>query len=369
MRTQDDHRVPGTSIMRLTVSAVFLLWVAACQNQPVAQDLPNPVVARPDIQAFTRDWQAYADEVNQVQRQAACQPKLISAAPTVQRRGAVVMFHGFGGCPQQFLELGSMVSARGFDVLLPLLPGHGALPTPDGDDDLSRLPTAKDGASRYTALAQRMNKIMAKSPGERIIVGFSLGGSLSVNANLQERELYDRQLLISPMFAIRGGAFVEGLVKFLGRIPAIKNIIVKPAAARKACAEWQTAGRAGFCDYRLKHAVALLALDDVNEAWYLQQPFNEPVQIVAAGGDAYISNDEIVTFTEQHQSAGPISLCFMPDDVPHEMLSPYENAGTEMYWLQDLLNDAVSFITESKVFPVTADPDEEQRPDCIQSAA
>jgi hypothetical protein len=40
-----------------------------------------------------------------------------------------------------------------------------------------------------------------------------------------------------------------------------------------------------------------------------------------------------------------------------------------MYWLQDLLNDAVSFITESKVFPVTADPDEERRPDCIQSAA
>jgi pimeloyl-ACP methyl ester carboxylesterase len=356
-------------IMRLTAFPVILLSVSACQNQPVAQDLQDPVVAQPDIQAFTDDWQTYADEVNQVPRQAACQPQLLSAAPTVERRGAVVMIHGFGGCPQQLTQLGAMVAARGFDVLLPLLPGHGVLPTPEGDDDLSRLPTAKDGASRYTGLARRMNEIMAKSPGEKIIVGFSLGGAMSLNANLQQRELYDRQLLLSPMFAIRGGAFVEGLARFLGRIPAIKNKIVKPAKAREACDGWQAAGRAGFCDYRLKHAVALLDLEKLNRDWYRQQPFKEPVQIVAAGDEDYVSNDEIVSFVEQHQSVGPISLCFMPDDVPHEMLSPYENAGTEMVWLQGLLDNAILFITESRNFPVITDPDRVERPDCVQSAA
>jgi hypothetical protein len=214
-----------------------------------------------------------------------------------------------------------------------------------------------------------MNEIMARSPGERVIVGFSLGGTISVNATLQARELYDRQLLISPMFAIRGGAFVAGLAKFLGRVPAVKNIVVKPGAAREVCDEWQAAGRGGFCDYRLKHTVTLLTLDDLNEEWYQQQSFKEPVQIVAAGDENYVSNDEIVEFVEQHRSEGPISLCFMQADVPHEMLSPYENAGTEMYWLQGLLNNAVSFIVENKLFPVIANPDEPQEPACGQSAA
>jgi alpha-beta hydrolase superfamily lysophospholipase len=368
MRTKGDRGSTRASITHLAVSAVFLISVSACQNQPVAQDLPNPAVVERDAQAFTHAWQAYADEVNEVPRQAACEPTLIPAATTLPRLGAVVMVHGFGGCPQQFLELGARVAERGFDVLLPLLPGHGVLPTADGDDDLSRLPIAKDGVSRYGGLARRMNDIMARSPGERVIVGFSLGGAISVNANLQARELYDRQLLISPMFAIRGGAFLEGLVNVLGRVPAIKNLIVKPKAARKLCDEWQSAGRAGFCDYRLKHTVALLALDDMNEEQYAQQAFNEPVQIVAAGDEQYISNDEIVSFVEQHQSNGPISLCFMPADVPHEMLSPYENAGTEMYWLQGLLENAVGFIVDKQDFPMVTDPEQDSRPDCSQSA-
>jgi alpha-beta hydrolase superfamily lysophospholipase len=369
MRTEGDRTAPGASITRLIAPAVFLLLIATLQNPVAAEGMANPVAAQPDLQAFAAGWQAYADAVNQIPRQPACEPQLLPAEPTVTRKGAVVMIHGFGGCPQQFMQLGAMVAAQGYDVLLPLLPGHGVLSTEDGEDDLSHLPIAKDGVSRYSGLAQQMNEIMARSPGEKVIVGFSLGGAVSVNANLLERELYDRQLLISPMFAIRGGAFVEGLAKFLGRIPAVKSIVVKPRAARKICDEWQAAGRAGFCDYRLKHTAGLLALDDMNEEWYEQHPFKEPVQIVAAGGEAYISNDEIVKFTEQHRSFGPISLCFMPEDVPHEMLSPYENAGTEMYWLQNLLNNAVSFIVDGEAFPVIAEPDPTIPSACGQSAA
>jgi alpha-beta hydrolase superfamily lysophospholipase len=371
MRTIDGRGLRRSKIRHLTISLAGLLSLSACLNQPIAEeprDAPA-AISQPDIQAFIADWSAYADEVNEVPRQADCQPRLLPAAQSVQRRGAVVMIHGFGGCPQQFMQLGGMVAAQGFDVLLPLLPGHGAMPAADGADDLSRLPTGKDGASRYVTLAHRMNTIISKSPGEKVIVGFSLGGAISLNANLQERELYDRQLLLSPMFAIRGGAFVEGLTKFLGKLPAVKNMVVKRAAAREECRQWQAAGRAGFCDYRVKHAAVLLDLEDQNRELYEQQPFKEPVQIVAAGNEAYISNDEIVDFTERHRPAGPISLCFMPDDVPHEMLSPYENANVEMHWLPDLLRYAVSFITEGQFFPAETGQNEKQRPDCVQSNA
>jgi esterase/lipase len=337
------------------IIALIIIWpIAACAPRiDLDRQTAKPPAAQADLEAFSGEWKHYADEVNALPRQEGCEPQFLPASRSVSRRGAVVMFHGFGGCPQQFLELGNRVSAEGFDVLLPLLPGHGVVPK-DGKDDLSRLPTSKDWDTRYAGLAQRMNEIMTRSPGTKVIVGFSLGGAISLNANMQAETLYDRQLLLSPMLAIRGGAFVEGLAGFMGRVPGIRNIVVKPAARREECRAWQAAGRAGFCDYQLKHVVALLNLQDLNDALYEQESLITPVQIVAAGDENYISNDTIVSFTERQRANGPVSLCFMPADVPHEMLSVYENAGREMYWLDDLLTDAVLFIAGKDFFP--ADP-------------
>lgn len=324
---------------------------------PAITEMP-PIVA-PDIRAFSEGWQSYIDETGKVARQADCQPRLLPASPDIQRRGAVVMLHGFSGCPQQFFELGERIANRGFDVLLPVLPGHGLLPTQDNEDDLSRLPGEPYSEIGYAKLAERMNGIMATSPGTRVIVGFSLGGAIGLNANLQAPHLYDRQLLLSPMLAIWGGAFVEGLAELIGRIPGIRNIRVKPASFREECRDWQVAGRAGFCDYRYRHVLPLLVLEDQNRELNRQIILKKPIQVVGAGDERYISNDQLVSLAERQSRNGPISLCFMPDDVAHEMLSPYENSGKEMYWLADLLDDAVAFIADGKFFPSLSHPDQD----------
>jgi pimeloyl-ACP methyl ester carboxylesterase len=343
---------------------------SACMSAPITPGNQSPpTTLNHDSQVFVTSWQEYADEINAQELSADCRPVLLRAATDVPRRGAVVMFHGFGGCPQQFFELGERTAARGFDVLLPLLPGHGAEQLPDGQDDLSRLPTAKDREDRYAGLARRMNAIMAQSPGTRVIVGFSLGGAISLNANLQAPDLYDRQLLLSPMLAIRGGAFVEGLVELLGRVPGIRNIVVKPASFRKECRDWQAAGRAGFCDYRLKHVVPLLDLEDMSREMLERSPLSTPLQIVAAGDEKYVSNNQIIQFSERQKEHGPISFCFMPADVPHEMLSQYENADRVMYWLPDLLDYAVNFIAREVFFPVEprSEPNRNTLPQCRMS--
>ena len=66
----------------------------------------------------------------------------------------------------------------------------------------------------------------------------------------------------------------------------------------------------------------------------------------------------MVTFTVGQQAHGPAALCFMLNDVPHEMLSPYENVDLTMYWLPELLNYAVAFIAGEEFFPVEPNPDE-----------
>ncbi len=311
-----------------------------------------PPAEQEDLAAFTAAWADYANGVNETPHAADCEPRRFAAVPGTKRRGAVIMFHGFGSCPQQFLELAPRISAQRFDVLLPLLPGHGAMPTAGGEDDLSDLPSADEDSSRYVKFATSMNRIMAASPDEKIIVGFSFGGAISLNAALQATELYDRLLLLAPMLAIRGSAFVETLAEALGRTPGLDEMIVKPRGFRAECRSWQAAGRAGFCDYRYKHVVALIDLAQINRQLDARQPLSNPVQVVAAGDDDYVSNDRIADYASAQAEFGPISLCYMPADVPHEMLTPYENAGRDMYWLEPLLMDTTAFVVHGRFFRV-----------------
>ena len=74
------------------------------------------------------------------------------------------------------------------------------------------------------------------------------------------------------------------------------------------------------------------------------------MQVVTAGNEKYVSNVRIANLVELQSEYGPISFCSLPVDVPHEMLSPYENTGQPMYWLDGLIADAVGFIVDGKFF-------------------
>ncbi len=341
---------PCAVLRRVLLCALAGSLPAGCTT--AAFSVVAPPAEQEDLTTFAAAWADYANGVNDTPHAADCEPRRFTAVPGTKRRGAVIMFHGFGTCPQQFLELAPRISAQGFDVLLPLLPGHGAMPTAGGEDDLSDLPSADEESSRYFEFATLMNRIMAASPGEKIIVGFSLGGAISLSAALQATELYNRLLLLAPMLAIRGGAFIEIWAEALGRTPGFNNIIVKPRGLRAECRSWQAAGRAGFCDYRYKHAVALIDLVQINRQLYARQPLSNPVQVVTAGGDKYVSNSQIADYASAQVEFGPISLCYMPADVPHEMLTPYENAGRDMYWLEPLLVNTTAFVVHGRFFRV-----------------
>ncbi len=360
-RSENRYRFPLLSIF---IGLLSLIQLIACSG--AGRTRPAPPVQTDDLLAFHHAWVAYANEVNGIERQRDCAPRLIPANPNRERRGAVVMFHGFGGCPQQFFTLAAQVAAQGYDVLLPLQPGHGMLPDEKGGDDLSRLPQTSDAANRYGEFAIRINSIMAHSPGEKIVVGFSLGGAVALNASLNAPDLYDRQLLLSPMLAIRGGAFVEGLVGALGRTPGLRNLAVKHGSIRALCHGWQDDGRAGFCNYRLKDTIALLTIEDINQALNSDHPLQLPIQVIAAGAEKYVSNTQIAELVAQQREHGPVSFCTLPVDVPHEMLSPYENTGRQMYWLEGLLAGAVGFIVEGRF--IASEPKDDKQgssvPDC-----
>ena len=76
-----------------------------------------------------------------------------------------------------------------------------------------------------------------------------------------------------------------------------------------------------------------------------------PTQIVGAGDERYVSNSRLTRFAETESLAAPVALCFLPDDVPHEMLTPYENIGRDMYWLDDLLQGLIRFVADGEFMP------------------
>ena len=313
-----------------------LLWLTA----PVTT-LADPA---PDLTAFDAAWTAYADEANGRALQFGCRPRRYPPPADIPRRGAVVAFHGFSACTQQFFQLGPELAARGYDVLVPMLPGHGLVPGPDGEDDLSEVPTAENWAVAYGGLAERMNRIMALSPGERIVVGYSLGGALAVNAAHRNPELYARMLLIAPLFSINGGPLLEGLADWLGRVPGVRDIVVKPRGYQQLCDGWAAAGRAGFCDYRLEHVPAMIQLERQNRAWSTKKPLRLPIQVITADGDVVVSNAAIDKQVEQQRQFGTVAVCQLTGDVPHEILTPYENVGREMFWLPGFIQMAGEFV-------------------------
>ena len=120
--------------------ALILLAIAA-----------NPAQAGPGdlTAAFDAAWETYETETNGKGLQFGCQPRRYRPPPDVPRRGAVVAFHGFSACAQQFFQLAPLLATMGFDVLVPMLPGHGLLRAPDGTEQLDEVPTGANWAKAY----------------------------------------------------------------------------------------------------------------------------------------------------------------------------------------------------------------------------
>jgi len=153
----------------------------------------------------------------------------------------VVLFHGYTACPQQFMNfdrtvdghtetvgLASRLSKAGYEVLLPLLPGHGRVPQknpkwtatstdPLPETEANRFPVIDDSSdvpaplpsgdqlegSAYTKLVRKMNAIMATvTPPNRVVGGVSVGAVLATQATIEasKDKPYTRALIAAPFY-------------------------------------------------------------------------------------------------------------------------------------------------------------------------
>ncbi len=128
-------------------------------------------------------------------RNPACQPIfLLHPQPTTK---VCLFFHGFTAAPYQFAPLAQMLFKAGYNVLVPLLPGHGLA----GDWGPMNPPPLPTKAEPYETFAQAWLQ-RARGLGQQIVIGgWSGGGTLAAWLGLENSRAIHKTLLFAPYFS------------------------------------------------------------------------------------------------------------------------------------------------------------------------
>lgn len=111
-----------------------------------------------------------------------------------QTSKVVVFFHGFTAAPAQFDTIGEAFFKAGYNVLIPLLPGHGQA----GDWNEDNPPPLPENPHIYQEFGQNWLQ-NAQSLGDRVLLGGLSGGStLAAWLALEYPQQVDRGLLFAP---------------------------------------------------------------------------------------------------------------------------------------------------------------------------
>lgn len=157
----------------------------------------SPLTTQPDPAHSYAEARARLQAIQHNEPPHVIQPCRYQALLHAERRSEVVIFlHGFTNCPQQFRALGQRLFARGYNVLLPRIPGHGVA------DRLTR-DQAQLTAAQLVALVDQAIDI-AQGLGERVtLVGISAGAVAAAWAAQQRADLH-HAVLIAPALGYAG---------------------------------------------------------------------------------------------------------------------------------------------------------------------
>lgn len=300
-------------------------------------------------------WMTYVKAETDGQAiQVDCKPRFIPASSKVKRRGMFMFLHGFTACPQQYFEIGQLLSEKGYDVYLPLNPGHGrepfdgprgrkdnheVLPSTDHKDEYRK---GSDENIRQRSFVTTMNAIARAEKDEKILAGLSGGADYAVTAVESEPELWNRLLLYAPYFKNPGPSGAGSAV--LGQImPGLVSDWGDECRANRL----RDGGRGGLCSLTIGAVRAMVNLG-INAAQRIAS-IKIPIQFVGVEADPTADNGAIKK--AYLQVAEHARICLYPKGVPHSIINPKSDAPKlDPYWVPVMQKDSVAFITEGKWF-------------------
>jgi esterase/lipase len=244
-------------------------------------------------------------EAEQSLMNASCHSRfLLHAFPTSK---VFLFFHGFTATPSQFVPLGKTLFEAGYNVLIPLLPGHGLA----GDWGSDSPPPLPEDRQIYQKFGQEwLNRV--QDFGDNVAVGgLSGGGTLALWLALEQPELIHQTLLFAP-YLRNSNVVLDWAIRIL-------NIYF----------EWQSEpGTTHFGYDGFKMSALRVFLDMGQEVLdRVETSRAAPSLIVASGSDAAVSNKDLRSLFELLLKHHPESWyhCFDKEfDIPHTMMTAAE---------------------------------------------
>ncbi|MBE9029442.1 alpha/beta fold hydrolase [filamentous cyanobacterium LEGE 11480] len=223
-------------------------------------------------------------------------------APTSQ---VFVLFHGITAAPYQFDTLGERLYAAGYNVLAPLMPGHGQA----GDWDASNPPPLPEDMRIYQDFVDTW-LVRAQPLGEALIVGgLSAGGALATWAAVKRADRVSRALLFAP---------------YLSNASLFVDLIASRAQGYFA---WPNGrDRIGYPGFRFP---ALDVFPPMGRELLRLAAIQKtaPMCIISTDTDVAVDNDDHVALFESIRGRQPISWYHrfpVAMDIPHAMMAPEE---------------------------------------------
>ncbi|KAF3886237.1 MULTISPECIES: alpha/beta hydrolase [Nostocales] len=238
-----------------------------------------------------------------------------------------LFFHGFTAGPYQFEPIGKILFEAGYNVLVPLQPGHGVAGNWDGHNP-PPLPTE---AEVYQEFALYWLEV-AQTLGEKIIVGgLSTGGNISAWLSLERPQAINKAILFAP--------YISGTNSLVDLFIEVVPIYV----------EWLNKDNPGNFGYQGFRVPALRLFLDLGEET-LEKVKNQPIApifVIVAESDRAIERRELEDLFRNSLQHQPKSWYFSFDkifDIPHTMMTKSE--GNQY---QDLLITIAKSYIESDI--------------------
>jgi pimeloyl-ACP methyl ester carboxylesterase len=283
--------------------------------------------------------------------QNGCEPTRYSPPAGVKYRGVAVLLHGFSACPGQYELLGPQLARAGYEVLVPLYPGHGRIPLQMSPrkDDVEFVPV---NPVPWAAFTREVNELVQSFKGEKVLVGLSLGSNIALRAVQFAPDLYDRVYVMSPKLRSEA-SFFSGLLHDQIKVFGIEEFILDGKAGWPICEKEESLpphNRPGFCYMQNKHGIAMLdfgknVIDAAQENGKRGTRYRTQIQFVLSHSDNGTCNDaarEVLTGLQKGNNKAMV--CVMPKEVPHSMFSlrdkPYEKP-----WVPALFDSVETFLT------------------------
>jgi alpha-beta hydrolase superfamily lysophospholipase len=243
-----------------------------------------------------------------------------------------LFFHGFTAGPHQMAPIGQHFYQRGYNVVVPLLPGHGRAGQ-WGPDHPPPLPTAPE--TYQTFGLQWLN--LAQHLGQRVVVGgLSGGGTLAGWLALERPTQVDRAVLCAPYLS----ASRKVIDLFVQRVDTYFAWSTSPGPPAES--PDSPLGYGGFATPALR---AVLQLGQHCQQRVKHPPAAAPTFVISSESDRAVSNLDHRHFFEAALAYQPFSWHLLFNrvlDIPHTMMT--EREGNRY---QHLLNVVIQAFVES----------------------